>query len=177
MVDDNTLESLIEKANNNWQMAIQGFPDDLNKSYTELWGFFSYGDASPAIGGGGGVFMWFPNRNSMLDFIRDTLPYSPPGLCGLDWDKVASNTKVITDNMKSGVINDIEGIERLNEVLKTFSQIEWLGTVAELLNGNHPYILHVRESFRMQNNENNAQRPIQSEEIDAFRTFLKEWGF
>lgn len=175
-MSDDMLEILIDKANDNWQSAMQGNPTDLSGPADKIWGFFSYGDAPPAIGGGTGVFVWFPDRISMLEFIKETLPYSPPGQYGLDWDEVAKNTATIIENMKVGSVTDCDGIRSLNEVLKTFSQIEWLGTFDELMNGDHPYITEVREEFRLRETGKKSNRPIKPEELDALREFLTDWG-
>jgi len=174
---DSTLEERIEKAEMNWQSAYQGSPGVLNNQPEDVWGFFSYGDASPAIGGGVGLFVWFIDRNAMLEFIKDTLPYSPPGVSGCDWDEVASNTTDIVEKMNARLIEDQIGIQQLNEVLKTFSQIEWVGTFAELLQGDHPYAIEVRKEFHNRSNVNHSENQIQPEETKEFCKFLEEWGF
>ena len=169
MSDDN-FQARIEQAETNWQSAAQGNPGD------NTWGFFSYGDAPGGIGGGVGTFIWFPNRNEMLDFIATTLPYSPPGRSDQDWGSVASRTAAIVEEMKQGTIEDLVGVERLNEVLKTFSQIEWTGTFSELLTAEHSYATEVRAAFRNEDEDETSSAPIQPEEEEAFREFLETWG-
>lgn len=169
-MSDYSLEKRIEKAENNWQS------DELSNPRVNPFGFFCYSDASAAIGGGVGMFTWFPDRISMLDFIAETLPYCPPGQMGLDWGSVALGTEAIINEMKLGSIDDSTGVQRLNSVLKTFSQIEWLGTLNELLSGDHPYATQVRMEFRDQEDEQKSDKPIQIEEQESFFEFLAAWG-
>ena len=169
MSDDN-LQARIEQAEENWQSAAQGNPGDNN------WGFFSYGDAPGGIGGGVGMFIWFPDRTEMLDFIANTLPYSPPGSSDIDWEAVASQTVAITDELKSGAINDEIGIDRLNEVLRTFSQVQWMGTPEDLFRGNHSYAIEVRSAFRDEGEDETSGAPMRPDEEQAFREFLETWG-
>jgi hypothetical protein len=169
-MSDDDLQSRIEQAETNWQSATQGNPRD------NTWGFFSYSDAPAGIGGGVGMFIWFPNRNEMLDFIATTLPYAPAGQSNLDWGMVSSKTAAIVEEMKPGTIEDLIGVERLNEVLKTFSQIQWMGTFEELLRGGHSYAAEVREAFRDEDDEGSSGAPIQPDEQAAFCEYLETWG-
>jgi hypothetical protein len=169
-MSDDDLQSRIEQAETNWQSVAQGNPGD------NTWGFFSYGDAPGGIGGGVGMFIWFPDRNEMLDFIATTLPYYPPGRGDLDWGSVASQSAAIVEEMKSADIDDAVGVERLNEVLRTFSQIEWTGTFEELLRGGHSYATEVRAAFRNEDEEGSSGAPIQPDEQEAFCEYLETWG-
>ena len=167
MSDDN-LQARIEQAETYWQSAAQGNPGD------NTWGFFSY--ASAGIGGGVGMFIWFPNRNEMLDFIANTLPYSPPGRGDMDWGSVASRTTEIIEEMKRGTIEHSVWVERLNEVLKTFSQVQWMGTLKDLFRGEHSYAIEVRSAFRDEDDEETSGAAIQEEEQESFCEFLETWG-
>ena len=160
-----------EKALSKWQSVVQGDPGN------NVWGFFSFGDAPAAIGGGVGTFVWFSNRDEMLSFIADTLPYEPPGASDADWQAVALETTVITDQMKSKEIDDEAGVNKLNSILKTFSQIEWMGTKEDLLSGSHRYAVEVRSAFRDSKDADARPRePIQQDEEHAFYEFLDGWG-
>lgn len=170
-VDDDGLEARVEAAEASWQDVQQGRPDG------HTWGFFSYGDAPGAIGGGIGAFAWFPDRDSMLRFISATLPYSPPGQAALDPDEIAANTEAIVTQLLAGAISDSEGIARLNSVLRTCSQIQWMGTVDDLLQGDHPYALEVRQAFRDDDENEPSSGPVGDSEREDFFEFLEEWGF
>jgi hypothetical protein len=171
MTDEDDLDERIERAEASWQEVSSGAPPDDCQ-----WGFFSYGDAPPAIGGGIGMFTWFPDRNSMLEFIEHTLPYNPPGQSDLDPDEIAENTAAVVEKLRLGKISDLDGIKELNEVLVTCSQLEWIGTVNDLLTGNHPYAVHVREAFREDDGEEAEDKHISEDEKEDFFEFLESWG-
>ena len=166
-ISHDDLQSRIEQAETNWRSVAIGNPGD------NTWEFFSYGDAP----GGIGSFIWFPDRDEMLDFIATTFPYSPPGRSDFDWGSVASRTAAIVEEMKSGNIDDLVGVERLNEALRTFSQIKWMGTMEELLRGGNSYATEVRAAFRDENEEGSSDDAIQPGEKEEFGEWLVDWGF
>lgn len=162
-----------ESAETRWRAQSHGPPED------NAWGFFCYADAPPAIGGGFGSFTWFLSKDEMLDFIGNTIPYSPPGPASADWRFVAEETKKITESMKEGTLAINSGVSQLNETLKDFSQFEWMGTPEELFAGEHRYAARVRATFRGCDTDENSQEnngPISPEEKDAFCDFLIEYG-
>jgi hypothetical protein len=171
MAEDDDLAERVEQAEAIWQEVSNGPPSDDSE-----WGFFSYGDAPPAIGGGNGMFTWFPDRNTMLDFIANTLPYFPPGQSDLDPDEIAGNTATVVEKLRLGTISDLDGIKKLNEVLVTCSQLNWMGTVEDLLSGNHRYAIQVREAFREDDEEESEGVPISEDEKEDFYEFLEAWG-
>ena len=171
MAGDDDLEERIERAEASWQEVSSGAPPEDCE-----WGFFSYGDAPPAIGGGVGMFTWFPDRNSMLEFIEHTLPYNPPGQSDLDPDEIAENTAAVAEKLRLGTLGDLDGLKELNEVLVTCSQLDWMGTVDDLLSGNHPYAVHVRQAFRDDEDEEAEGGPIKEDEKEEFFEFLETWG-
>lgn len=174
------LDRRIERAEKNWQSATQGAPGD------KTWGFYSYGDAPAGIGGGFGVFVWFPDRAAMLDFIADTLPYVQPGQSDKDWGEVAGQTEAIAQELKDGTTDDTAGIERLNRALVTFSQIEWMGTFDQLAASNETFPAAVRASFFDEDSTEELQPetadardavdPIPADRLQEFREFLLDWG-
>jgi hypothetical protein len=166
------MEEKINRAKALWQSA-QTEPDEVN-----IWGFYSYGDAPPAIGGGVGSFAWFETRNELLQFIRDVLPYSPPGSSGADWNNVETDVHQIIAQAVEGKIDDRRAVEALNDALKTFSQIEWLGTFDDLIRSSHPFAERIRlEFWELEEEDNKADRQtISDDEIAAFRQFLAEYG-
>jgi len=169
--DDDDLDERIERAEASWQDVSSGAPSDDCE-----WGFFSYGDAPPAIGGGVGMFTWFPDRATMLAFIGETLPYSPPGQSSLDPDEIAENTASVVEKLRLGTLTDEDGRQHLNKVLETCSQLEWIGTVTELITGDHPYLVRVRKSFRDDEDEDADGGPIDEDEKEEFFEFLSTWG-
>ena len=139
------------------------------------WGFYSYGDAPPAIGGGIGSFVWFSQRSEMLKFIVEVLPYAPPGRADLDWDAVAHETAAIIDQMSANLLDDETAISKLNATLVTFSQIEWMGTYTDLLAGDHAYAKDVRAAYWSENGENKTDK-IEASSMRDFEEFLSTWG-
>lgn len=172
MTDDyDDLDERIERAEASWQEVNSGAPPDDAE-----WGFFSYGDAPAAIGGGVGMFTWFPDRDSMLEFIAETLPYCPPGQSNLDADEIAENTAAVVEKIRLGAVSDEEGRQHLNKVLETCSQLEWIGTVTDLLSADHPYVARVRKTFRDDEDEAADAGEINEDEKEEFFEFLETWG-
>jgi hypothetical protein len=152
------------------QDANSGNPGQLE------WGFFSYGDASPAIGGGDGIFTWFAGRDAMLASIEETLPYCPPGPAHIDAGNVARQTAAIVEQLRTGSTDDRDGLEHVNAILKGFSQHTWIGTVTDLLNGNHAYAIKVRSRFRQGDGKDADYGPIREDQKDGLFKFLETWG-
>jgi hypothetical protein len=171
MTKDN-LQEKIEIANSLWETAVS-VPEKVN-----WWGFYAYGDAPGAIGGGFGSFIWFDQRSDMLEFIAQVLPYSPPGRSDLDWGNVAQETAAIVEQMSTQEIDDQAAVSQLNSALASFSQFEWIGTFADLLAGQHQYAKSVREEYwsMQEDSEENSSKPINDEVIGDFKDFLSEWG-
>ncbi len=165
------LQERAERAELSWQDVRSGAPPEDHE-----WGFFSYGDAPPAIGGGVGMFTWFTDRLSMLEFIEETLPFYPPGRAGLDIEHVIEETAELVEQLRTGAITDQEGVAKLNSALKTCSQFNWIGTASDLLRGDHPYAAEVRAAFRDEGGEENNGGPITKDEQDEFFEFLDTWG-
>jgi hypothetical protein len=171
MTSTDSLQAAIDIAENLWSESERD-PED-----GKWWGFFCYGDASAPIGGGNGSFVWFPDRDEMLDFIRQVLPYSPPGRSDMDWEKVAKETEAIIDQMRGGDIDDKAATNHLNEALRSFSQIEWIGTFDDLLEGSHSYARLVRTEFRDSVEDATKQSdPIDEIELKDFKEFAALWG-
>jgi hypothetical protein len=171
MTDEDDLDDRAERAEASWQEVSSGAPPDDAE-----WGFFSYGDAPAAIGGGVGMFTWFPDRASMLEFIEETLPYYPPGQSNLDADEIAENTSAVVEKLRLGTLTDEDGRQHLNRVLETCSQLEWIGTVKDLLTSDHSYLDKVRRTFREDEGDDADGGPISEDEREEFFEFLDAWG-
>jgi hypothetical protein len=171
MTDEDDLDDCAERAEASWQEVSSGAPPENCE-----WGFFSYGDAPPAIGGGVGMFTWFSDRASMLEFIEETLPYYPPGQSDLDANEIAGNASAVVEKLRLGTLTDEDGRQQLNKVLETCSQLNWIGTVSDLLSGKHPYVVEVRKTFRDDEDDDADGGPIGEEEKEEFFAFLDTWG-
>lgn len=150
------------------------------------WGFFSYSDASPAIGGGVGAFCWFSTREAMLDFAESVIPFNPGGPAGDDEGllSVAVRVSELVEDARSGKVSLEEMRLRLNGVLVRYSQFEWFGTFEELLSGEHPWAQQIRQNFigadRSDVNDS-ADGPVVRRIVDGemkdFLAYLQDYGY
>ncbi|MCC3861778.1 hypothetical protein [Pseudemcibacter aquimaris] len=159
-----------ERAENNWLEADQE-PKNNNS-----WGMFSYGDAPAGIGGGIGSFVWFKDRDSLLDFIAQTLPFSPPGPITTELQPVIEATeKTVTTLKKGGSLE--AGIEELNQTLRSFSQIRWIGTFEDLRTGQKEFEKEVRLDFRdSTDSSKNAKAEIEDNALKDFIEYIETYG-
>ncbi|MFN5059357.1 MAG: hypothetical protein ACK5GU_05480 [Chloroflexota bacterium] len=158
---------------------VQNYHENSHPA-AEWWGCFAYNDASVIVGGGVGHFSWHANRSDLCAFIAEVLPYitNTSGQHGA----VAEVTTAITANMQHGVISDENGIERLNHILEHYSQIDWIGTFAELCNSDDEFCQRVRHWYRRRVDDDapkasfDRHAPIHPDEIDEFREAISEYG-
>jgi hypothetical protein len=69
MDDDSKRQKRLDKAVQNWVNWASLVPE-----YAHAYGFCSFYDAHPNLGGGMDILAWLSDRNSMLEFIAATLP-------------------------------------------------------------------------------------------------------
>jgi hypothetical protein len=141
------------------------------------FGYFAYGDACGAIGGGVGLFQWFPSRTALLEHLAQHLTFENPGQHGTDPFAVqAAVQKAIASFAKTDApLKNL--IRKLNPLLKTYSQLTWIGTLGELKEGLGKYEKGVRRTFREDNDApRNQSRPIERSEAAAFIDFLSQYG-
>ena len=143
------------------------------------WGFFSYGDAPAGIGGGIGQFQWYKSREEMLEYIRRHLTFLMPGQSSIDPGRVAREVEE-TVAAFSGQEEDLESLrQKLNTILRTFSIIDWWGTLAELLQSDETFPTSVRSWYRevrSEGEEEGTDEPIADNELDEFLTEISEFG-
>jgi hypothetical protein len=94
----------------------------------------------------------------------------------LDAGQDAEATAEIVQQMRTGALSDQDAILRLNKVLETCSQLQWIGTVRDLLSGDHAYAAEVRASFRDDADEAAGSHSIAENEKEDFFVFLDAWG-
>jgi len=166
------IDQLVDAANACWE------DDSLRTPTNKSWGFYAYGDAPGGIGGGVGMFCWFDGRAPMLKFIADVLPFSPPGPSTSDPLEVASRVRQTLDQVKAGELTLVTARTRLNKVLRSYSQIEWIGTFKDLKDGASPYARRLIQEFRRQYGLPVSTRPIHitPSQMADFRLFLSEYG-
>jgi hypothetical protein len=145
------------------------------------WGLFAYSDALPTVGGGAGLFHWFETKAQLLDFVKRHLTFASPGHADIDPGRVAFEAEELVNAM--GADPDAEQMEMtrlvLNRALRTFTQIEWWGSLDDLLDGDHPYAKRVRAWFRHAEDETDChpEQPIAIAELLDFLGSLQNYGF
>lgn len=142
------------------------------------WGLLAYGDASPAAGGGVGAFVWLQSREAMLEYVKRHLAFDWPGPSGADPFRVATAVEGLLLGAGTSSDADLESLRlRLNPALRGFAQIEWWGTLSDLMTGPHPNAARVRAWFRANSSGADGQEhPITQAEQEAFLAALPDFG-
>lgn len=169
---DSQLDALVEAADKRWQ------DDSLTVARASSWGFYAYGDASPAIGGGLGAFCWFGSKAAMLKFIVEVLPYSPPGPSSSDPLAVAEIVRQVTVAIRAGDIDLEKARKKLNKALRSYSQLEWMGTFRDLQSGSGTYARKIIKDFRRAHDLPAMAKPVQvtRSQLPDFKIFISEFG-
>jgi hypothetical protein len=159
------------------------------------WGFFSMlGAKAGEPDGCARGFTWFVNQEQMLGFLRDVMPWSIRVEehrkreiscyaleCGMRYALLPVGSKISIEQMR----------ERLNMHYVGHLQMEWMGSLEDLLESGHRHALYVRGSFHTGRSETCRReirqdmmlehlefygRPIKPKERKAFVDFLRTWG-
>ena len=172
MNSDHDIQALEAAANDRWS------DDALRAPKASSWGMFSYGDASPAIGGGVGAFTWFDNRTALLKFVAEVLPFSPPGPGNSDAVAVAAKVQGVLSGVKAGDLDLEKARRKLNLILRAYSQIEWMGTFKDLKDGNGTYARKIVKDFRRSRELPVGAAPIavSRSQVEDFKEFVAEYG-
>jgi hypothetical protein len=140
-------------------------------------GFFSRGDAIGAIGGGMGAFLWFPSFSELYQFLANYFVVLSPGQCDLDHEKVFNEVARIVKELAEGKINKETAIQKINKAAQHFSQIEWIGELDDLIQGDGEFPKKVREYFfESREDEGSVKEKIGKDHQEAFLEFLGEYG-
>ncbi len=142
------------------------------------WGLYQYNDLAPAMcAGGTGSFLWFKTRERMLEFVSRYQPYLVGGADEREeMDELARSVAGIVAKLRNEKIGDKAGLKKINEVLKGWSQIEWWGTLQDLMDGKGPFPRKIRKFYRGQIGEPENSKPIPASERKAFAYRIKEYG-
>jgi hypothetical protein len=170
--DEETVAALADAANERW--TDQTLTDPKAKS----WGFFAYGDAPAAIGGGVGAYCWFDSKAKLLQFVADVLPHSPPGPADSDPLLVADQVSEIISEVQRNNLDLEKARKRLNNVLRRYSQIEWIGTFKDLKDGKGTYARMIVKAFRRDRELTIGATPlsISRGQLADFKDFLSSYG-
>lgn len=141
------------------------------------WGLFAWADAPAGIGGGIGAFQWFQELNQALAFVTDQ---GPAGFATFDeeeeWLELRTSLRRIAEGFEA---NSEGAIQAFNAELTSLLQLDWIGTLKDLMAGDGAFPVMVRSRFRDDWDDAPAQaslRPIQPEERESFLVFLSEYG-
>ncbi|WP_267356651.1 MULTISPECIES: hypothetical protein [unclassified Methylobacterium] len=138
----------------------------------ESWGFYCWGDAPGGIGGGVGVFYWFPNLPKLCGFLAEHGAFIFPVSGRKDMRIVASEVKIAANK----IINEDTATavtDQINTVLKGEAQFEWIGRYVDLLAGNGEFPRRLRSQFRGGENDYSS---IEANERPEFDDFLATYG-
>ena len=177
--------------NENNQITIRDFEEEklaeelgesIRKNKLQIYikgkvGFFSYSDASAGIGGGSGHFLWFDSYHKLYQFLADYFVVLAPGRLDLDHEKVFQEVAGVVQKLAAGKSSAEEAIKQINDAGKHFSQIEWIGVLDDLIQGDGEFPKKVREYFfESREDEGSVKDKIGKDDQVAFLEFLGEYG-
>ena len=146
------------------------------ETYKESYvGFFSYSDAAGAIGGGRGHFLWLETYSTLYQFLANYFVVLSPGRYDLDHEQVFKKVAEIIQQLAASKISTTAAIKKINEAGKHFSQIEWIGELKDLTEGDSEFAKKVREQFFEE--KKTDQKKINKESLNDFINFLSGYGF
>ena len=151
--------------------------NDLENYQKGKVGFFSRGDAIGAVGGGMGAFLWFPSFSELYQFLANYFVVLSPGRCDIDHEKVFNDVARIVKELGEGKVNKETAIQKINKAAQHFSQIEWIGELDDLIQGDGEFPKKVREYFfESREDAGSVKEKIGKEHQKAFLEFLSEYG-
>ena len=169
-ISEDVVERRMEEASAIAESAAERAP------LKSTWGIFSYGDAPAAIGGGVGCFLWFKDRERLLEFVANQLTFWAPGRADMDPGRVLSAVKQIVREIEDGHLTIADAIPQLNSALRHFSQIRWMGTFEDLIAGAGDFERGLRRWFREHRGTDLTDTVITGKELKVFRTAIAEYG-
>ena len=141
------------------------------------WGLYSCNDAPGVFADGYGSFVWFETRSEMIDFLEIAFAYTALGVKHSQ-SELASKISNVTKQLKSRKISDENAVSDFNEILQSEYLIEWIGKFEDLTQGDHPYALKTRAEFwaELEDGEGGHTRPIDADNMQAFKEFIEFFG-
>ena len=143
-------------------------PGDRVPAVTDF-GFCSYDDAPPALGGGFPWFHWFESKSEMLAALNEHSAYLYRPRGELDLETIDAVVKALIVSADG----DLETLRiGLNEKLSGLAQFIWLGSFADLCSSDQSEAKRIRGQFQ----DDGQDRPIAAEEVDEFAEFTATYG-
>lgn len=164
-------EALTERADEAISIASSRNPQQFT------WGVFAWADGPPACGGGIGAFLWFKDLAELLAFLTDL---APAGFKTFDeeaeWLELRERLQSIVSCLEE---NQARAITDLNTELTSLLQIDWVGSLEQLLRGDSLFAIKVRAGFRSDCKDKPEpvnMNAISQEEFQGFLEYLSEYG-
>jgi hypothetical protein len=138
------------------------------------FGFWFYGDAPPAIGGGEPAALWFEDKRAMLHFLRDHALFLSPARGDVDLTKSDAALRIAIANAEGGDLDILR--QRLNELLSGIIQFDRIVSVEQLMKDHHPEAIVIRNHFRNESGQPETGEAIAEEHASKFLEFLGTYG-
>jgi hypothetical protein len=165
MNDATDIKQLTQSAEQTWNNLYH--KPDIND-----YGLLTHSDGSETVGRGTNVFVWFESKQAMEDFIVTTLPFSPSGPEDSDPLAVQAEIKTLIEQAEAGKLEQLELRTQINHALTNYSQINWWGTLRDLLYADHPCSKKIRRDFRHSHTDSLRDDPVADDEMDKFIEYL-----
>ena len=141
------------------------------------WGLFAWGDAPGACGGGAGAFQWFDELSEVLSFVTDLSPAAFATFdAEVEWLELRDELRQIANGFEA---DSAATISAFNDNLKSLLQIEWIGSIQDLMSGSGCFPCQVRARFRDDWDEEASPESMDvasPSEQESFLAFLSEYG-
>ena len=164
-----------EKMSQEWMELVE--EKNLTQCKPDGVGVFSFCDGPPAAGGGVGVFLWFKNWNELFQMFADYFIASAPGPFNDDHEVIYQKVWKIFNGLAEGKIHRDEALGRINAAAKSYSQIEWWGTLDELCEGQGEFEKKVRRHCLRDSDGKSFIGNIGPAEKKRFMEAIAEYGF
>lgn len=135
------------------------------------WGCLLTSDRHPAMGGGLGAYFWLSSRDEVLHFIRDV---ELPLLCLHDthWEPALADAQRAVERALADDLSMDDARREINRLFESYEQIEWWGSMKELLTGEGEFAQGERIAFH----DDESPAGLTSDEEDDFYEFLSDRG-
>jgi hypothetical protein len=121
---------------------------------------------------GGNHFLWFPDENLFFELARLlSYAYVSPNI---DNETAWVETNRIIDQLESGKMDLLDAQIEMNNALEHIVQIDWWGTLGELISSKDEFPSNIRAGFWESRNasEEEVTYPIPEERLEEFADWI-----
>jgi len=133
------------------------------------WGYYCSDDQVFGVG----LFLWFKTKEELLRFLGE---YEGSNSEQHDQTDLRAGLRKVTKQIGAGRLGLEKGRQHLNELLKGYIQIEWLGTFDEMLAGKHLFCQQLRADFLEVEDSALPAPRIPERSVKGFVDFLRNYG-